>query len=257
MINQIEKLDESICEYLKYLFEDTDFEYVKDFLTHSEIFYEKDPFYISRDLLSISILKGGIKLTIISNPEAYKLYYDKFEKIKQLLIKRMPEISGYDVTHVHIKPDINKFKYIENKYTPIITPWDEINEMQTVLFKQLKSAVLPIDYQNIGNTCRTIMQKISNHVFDPLIYTDTDGKDVSEGCYKNRLHTVIKTELGGSDNKPIRAFSLAIIDSAEKAINLANDLTHSLNADPFIAESCVIGTISVINIIKIVTRRLK
>jgi hypothetical protein len=232
-------------QYLIYFFdneENTDFH---EFLSHSE-------FYWAPDIYSID--SNTRFLNIISAPEIYKKYYTKLDSFKETIKNMIYEISGVKISRNKIKPNLKKFQISANRYVPVLTPWDEINKNQNILLRQFRESKESIDYQNIGNTCRMIMQQISNIVFDINIHTDTNGKSVQEKDFKNRLHAYIKTELGGSSNKKLRAFSLALIDSAEKGVNLANDLTHSLNADSLIAESSVISTISLINIVRIIEK---
>ena len=232
-------------QYLIYFFDNDENEEIHEFLSHSE-------FYWAPDIYSFN--SNSRFLSIISDPEIYRKYYTRLESFKETIEKMINEISGIKISRNKIKPNLKKFQISANRYVPVLTPWDEINKNQKILLHQFRESKESIDYQNIGNTCRMIMQKISNIVFDIDIHVETDGRTVQEKDFKNRLHAYIKTELGGNANKKIRGYSLALIDSAEKAVNLANDLTHSLNADSLIAESCVISTISLINIVRIIEK---
>lgn len=231
-------------QYLIYFFDRDGSESIHEFLSHSEFYYAPNKFSLRNERL----------LTIVSDPEIFKKYYDHFDSFKTLINKMLWEFSGSNISKIKIEPNLKKFQISANRYVPVLTPWEEINKDQTILLQQFRESSESIDYQNIGNTCRMIMQKVSNIIFNPQKHTDTGGKNVSEGDFKNRLHTYIKMELGGHDNERIRAFSFSVIDSAEKAVNIANGLTHSLNADSFIAESCVVSTISLINIIRIIEK---
>lgn len=254
-MNNFEKLEESSYQFLIYMMEDHETEYIHDFLVHSDIFFEKDIFYLNLESRLFSSIKGGRILSIISNPDIYKKYYRQFEEIGKILKAKLYEISGYVITNITFKPNLEKFQILENRYTPVNTHWEEINNYQNILIDQLRTATEPIHYQNIGNTCRTIMQKIAEIVFNPETHKAPADKDLSKGMFKNRLHAYIKTELAGKDYRELRDFSLSIINSAENSINIANALTHSLNADSFIAEFCVISTISAVNTINIINRK--
>jgi len=235
------KMQEKISQYLIYLFDNEKTQSIHDYLSHSEI-------HVSEDLSSS--FSGSVKLLIVSNPDIYKKYNSELcfynKKIKEELFK----ITGVVITTVHTKPDLNKFQLLSNRYISIITPWEEINTYQKNLLEQLRIAKKTIDFQNVGNTARTIMQIISNIVFNSEIHIAPNGKDVSEGKFKNRLHTYIEKELIGDSNQEIRSFAISLIGTVENSIDIANKLTHSLNANVFIAETCVISTISAINIIK-------
>lgn len=152
-------------------------------------------------------------------------------------------------------PDLSKFQLLRNNYIPVYTPWEEINNLQNRLIQQLRSSSETIDFQNIGNTARTILQKVSTIVFDPSKHiADTPDKkiDLSEGKFKNRLHTYIKVELGGESNKELRDFAISIIDAAEKSVDISNKLTHDLNAKQLLAEASVISTITAVGMIKLI-----
>lgn len=53
-----------------------------------------------------------------------------------------------------------------------------INELQKKLIENIKMSNQSIDYQNIGNTSRTIMDKLARNVFDPLIHK-SDNPEIS------------------------------------------------------------------------------
>lgn len=242
---EYQEYENDTFQYLIYLLDNEDTQNIHDFLIHSEMLYALDMFSVNRN---------DRKLKIISDPDIFKKYYSQFNELKQVIKKKIFDISSVNITTIKIEPNLKKFQISENRYVPVLTPWEEINNAQNNMLEQFRKASESIDYQNIGNTCRTIMQKISNIVFDLQKHIAPSNIDVSEGKFKNRLHTYIKTELGGRDNEEIRDYSLSIINTAEKAIDLANTLTHSLNADSFISESCVVSTISAINIVRIIEK---
>jgi hypothetical protein len=240
---EFKEFEDDVFQYLIFLLDDDDTEITHEFLVHSEMYYA-----------STGQLNRARILKIVLDPDIYKKYYNRLDEIKKVIKEVLFDVKRIIISSIIIEPNLKKFRILDNRFVPVLTSWEEINKAQNIMLEQFREASDSIDYQNIGNTCRTIMQKVSSIVFNPQKHTDTGGKSVSEGDYKNRLHTYIKTELGGHDNEKIRAFSLSIIDSAEKAVNIANGLTHSLNADSFIAESCVVITISLINIIRIIEK---
>lgn len=237
--------ENDVFQYLIFLMDSEGTETTHDFLIHSEMYYAID----------ITIQWGGARiLKIVTDPDIYKKYYSRFDEIKEVIKKKVFDVKRTMISSIRIEPNLKKFSILENRYVPVLTPWEEINKEQNNMLEQFRKASESIDYQNIGNACRTIMQRISNIVFDPQKHIAPVGKDVSEGKFKNRLHTYIKTELEGQNYEEIRDYSLSLINTAEKAIDLANTLTHSLNANSFIAESCVISTISAINIVRIIKK---
>lgn len=245
-MSDLQKFNIKIDQFLIHFFDKEETADIHEFLIHSEIFFEPD---------GASSWSGAIKLIIVSNPEIYKKYYQQFKYFKERISNQLFELTRAVISNIRITPDLRKFQILENRYTPVLTPWEEINKYQSILIDQLRTATEPVHYQNIGNTSRTIMQKISDIVFNPDVHIGPADKDLSAGKFKNRLHTFIRIELGGEEYKEIRDFSISVIDTAEKSIDLANKLTHSLNADSLIAESCVISTISAVNMIKIIHRK--
>lgn len=245
-MGNLQKIDEKIFQYLIHLMDSTETAKIHDFLVHSDIYTQPD---------FSSSWQGAIGLTIVTHPDTYKEHNIELNDIKKSITKKLTEFSQIIITSIRVIPDLRKFQILNNRYSPVNTPWEEINNYQNILLEQLRTASEPIEYQNIGNTGRTIMQKISNLVFNPLIHKAPENVDLTEGRFKNRLHTYIKSTLGGADNKEIRDYALSVVDTAESSIDLANKLTHSLNADSFIAESCVISTISAINLIKIIVEK--
>lgn len=240
------KIDETIFQYLIHLMDNDENKDIYEFLIYSDIY---------ADLDYSSSWSGAIKLTIVTHPEIFKKHRKLLQFFNNTIKKEFYNFTGALVTNIINRPDLNKFQLLNNRYSSIVTPWEEINKYQNELIEQLRKANEVIHFQNIGNTARTIMQKISNIVFDPSIHKAPENIDVSEGKFKNRLHTYIKTELGGSENSEIRNYAISTIDAAEKAIDIANKLTHELNANKFIAESCVISTISAINIINSIYKK--
>jgi len=242
---EFKEYEKACIQYLIHFFDKDDSESIHEFVSHSEFYY------------ATNNLSGKINarlVQILTNPEMYKKYCHQLDSFKDKISKTLQEFSDVDIYKIVIRPNLNRFQILANRYFPVSTPWDEINEVQNTMLEQLRAATNPMEYQNIGNTCRTLMQKISNIVFKSHKHIAPEKIDVSEGKFKNRLHTYMDNELCGHNNLKIKDFSLSLIDTTEKAIDLANNLTHSLNADSFIAESCVVCTISSINIIRIIEK---
>jgi hypothetical protein len=163
-------------------------------------------------------------------------------------------IELVDIERVIIEPDYNRLNIINSIVHPIKTDWEEINLLQETLIKQLSSATNELDARNIGNSCRIILEKISDKVFDPSKHITTEAMDLSEGKFKNRLRVFLQNELNGESNKLLRQLSISAIDTVSKSVDLANTLTHKKEADCLIAEFCVVGTISAIGLINLANK---
>ena len=243
-MGDLSKLNETSYQFLLHLF-DTGTTYdIHEFLSHSTI-YTEDDFRI----------KDALKFYILINPEIFKKYQNIIKQIEDSISFKFYNFSHRHVSSVETFPDLNKFQILENRIVPIFTPWQEINSSQNHLLELQRTAKESIDFQNVGNSCRTILQKLAEIVFIPTKHICEDITiDLSAGKFKNRLHTYIRTELGGTENKELRDYALAVITAAEKSVDLANKLTHDLKATPFMAESCVISTVTVISIIKLIEK---
>lgn len=237
------RLNDKLYHYLLDLFDTRTTYDIHEFLTHSVIYIE--------DNYSIAIKDGKI-MHIVVDPVIYKKYQGLLHQFKPSIRQKFMEFSHRIITKVEVYPDLNKFQILQNAIVPIITPWEEINKKQDHLINLLKTAKETIDYQNVGNAARTLLQKLADIVFKADKHkSDTPDIDLSEGRFKNRLHTYIKSELGGKENKELRDFAISAITTAEKSVDLANKLTHDLNADSLLAETCTISVITVVSIIKL------
>lgn len=239
-------LSEKLFQYLIHLFDTSTTYDIHEFLTHSKVHIKPD--YSS----SFADAHGFI---IIVDPEIYKKYQGYLKQFKGSISSKFYQFTQTPITKVDIYPDLSKFQILENRIVPINTPWQEINSRQSHLLNLLRTAKETVDFQNIGNTSRTLLQKIASTVFDPAKHiAEEKDIDLGEAKFKNRLHTYIKVELGGKENKELRDYAVSVVTTAEKSIDLANKLTHDLNANSLMAESCVISTITVISIIKLIQK---
>jgi len=193
----------------------------------------------------------GYDVTIHTEFEVYSDHHYVIKELELLIQNDLKKITTLSIDHVKILPDYEKLEIINAEIRPVLTDWEEINQAQIQLIDQLRKSENSIDLQNVGNTSRTILQKLCKIVYKKEDHSPSDARiDVSEGKFKNQLHSYIKAELSGESNRELRQFAEASVTLVEKAIDLANTVTHKLTADKIIAEVCVIGTISAINIIK-------
>lgn len=241
--NAIEPFDEKKYLYLLHLADRPEEKYLHEILLNSKLFLETT-FVAFPD-------SKNYNLHLSIAPETYKKYQDLLNDFKILVKDKIRITFNMNIENVHVSPDLQNFHVFANKYIPQSTPWIEINEDQNQLLKSLQQAQSILEYQNVGNIARTIMQKITKLVFNEAKHLAV-GVDLGEDKYKNRLHTYIKTELQGNENKDFRHFAESIIASCEKAIDLSNTLTHDLKATAFMAESSVIGVLTSINIIRLI-----
>jgi len=190
------------------------------------------------------------------HPDVYIKYYANMDTYKRSLLRDFNKVSMYVFGELTILPDYEKFTVMDVGIQPVYTEWEEINMGQQKLIDLLRQSNEHLDFQNIGNTARIILQKLADIVFDPARHIPSDPKiNCSSGKFKNRLHTYIAIELQGSDNASLLEFAEAQINAMEKTIDLANTTTHKLNVEWPFAEACVTGAISVISVIKLIHQR--
>lgn len=238
------KLPEKQYQFLLHLFDTSTTYDVHEFLLHSEI-------HVQRDFNSTLLTPGDMH--IIVDPEIYKKYNGYLNAFKSTIGAKFREFTHINITGVQVYPNLNKFQILNNRITPVVTPWEEINSLQAHLIDQVRRAEQTTDFQNIGNTSRTILLKVAGHVFDPAKHIAPDNIDLGESKFKNRLHTYIKVELGEA-KKELRDYAISVITTAEKSVDLTNTLTHDLNANLIMAESCVISVVTVISFIRLIEK---
>lgn len=237
-------VSENFFQYLLHLFDNPATVDIHEFLSHSTIEFEEGAY-------------GEVSFHITVHPEIFKKHHGYLTQFENS-IKYKSQIIAPDlrIKKISVFPDLEKFQIIANRIVPVYTPWEEINSDQNHLISLLRLAKETIDFQNIGNCARTLLQKIANTVFEEKKHVAEDPKvGLSEGQFKNRLHTYIKFELQGNTHKKFRDYAESVITTAEKSVDLANELTHDLNANSFMAESTVISTITVISIIKLISNK--
>jgi len=150
--------------------------------------------------------------------------------LRKIGIKEFVEIDKYanDVPlTIHIVNDLEK--------------WDEIKEIINGLEKDCRYAETTIDYQNVGNSCRHILVKVAQLVYDPQIHNNIteNGKPIGKTDAVEMLSSYFSYTLKGKHNKYLRDYSQAAND-------LANKLTHDTSAtrrDMLITVSAIINLI--------------
>jgi hypothetical protein len=190
-------------------------------------------------------------LKIYLTPDIYSKYYGMKKDIEEIIKKRINDSFELLVPDLKLLPNLEKLEIIASEVKPIYTKWEEINLIQQKLIEILERSNGSIDYQSIGNTARTLMDKLARAVFNSELHKPNDpSMELSNGKYKNQLNTFISTELSGKKNKELRKLGESSIEFVGSSIDLMNSTTHKLNAKRHYAELCVISAISAVSIIK-------
>jgi hypothetical protein len=207
--------------------------------------------FIFKDHWNQSTFPNAYDLQLNLSPEIFTNHNKKIIFFAAILKQRINDSSPFIIDDLKILPNYEKIVIHNSEISIVITDWEEINDFQKKLIEDIKKSNHSIDYQNIGNSSRTIMDKLARIVFDSKIHKAENPEiELHNGKFKNQLNTYITYVLKGKKNKELRQFSVTAIDFTEKAIDLMNTTTHKLDTEKHFAEVCVISTISVISLIK-------
>lgn len=206
---------------------------------------------------SRNLLVTDINIELLTKPSIFTKYFDDKRTFETLIRTRARSLtpSSYSVIDVKITPDYSKLQLVDSLVLQVHTDWEEINGFQQKLIENLKVCNHSTDFQNIGNTARTTMDKLARLVYDPVKHKPSEPTiKVNDGMFKNQLHSYIKAELSGEKNREFRKVAESAVEFVKSSVDIMNSTTHSLNAEKHLAEVCVISTISAISIINLIEK---
>lgn len=199
------------------------------------------------------VFPNAYNLELFVTPDIFIKYQSMISDISRIIKSRINESTKLVIDKLRILPDFDKLEIQNFHVSPIKTEWQEINLLQEELLNRLQRSTTTMDYQNIGNSARVIMDKLARVVFDINLHKPSDiNKNVTNGKFKNQFHAYIATVLSGSKNKEFRMLANSAIEFVENSCDLMNKTTHKLDAEKHLAEVCVISTISAISIINLI-----
>lgn len=125
-----------------------------------------------------------------------------------------------------------------------INKWDEIKNAITELENDCRYAETTMDYQNLGNSCRHLIIKVAQLVYDPKVHNNItdDGKTIGKSDAVEMLSSFFSHSLRGKHNKTLKEY-------AQATNNLANKLTHDTNVT---RREMLIAVSSTMNLVYIV-----
>lgn len=126
--------------------------------------------------------------------------------------------------------------------------WPNIDNNVIMIKKTLFEADCIEKFQTVGLICRETLISLSQIIYNKEKHKTLDGIEPSKTDAKRMIESFISVEMGGSSNEAIRKLSKASLD-------VANDLTHRRTADFKLAALCAQSTISLINIIAIISEK--
>lgn len=244
-MSEIEKLDPKVKSFMKDLAKSRGLNNVVTTLDKSEIWVLTEQIRGMNPTYAMSISVDPYHFIWASK-------HSTMDNIADYIVSLYRECGGAPVSRRSVTPDLDKYKITSNEIITHKTPWEKINQEQKDLLNQWNSSRGKRDYQNIGNTARTLVTILADTVYNRERHQAPEGVDTSRGKFKNRLHTYIKKELIGTKNKEVKELGTSLIETTEKSIDLMSSLTHEEEASSFYAESCVLSTITLVRIVTLI-----
>ena len=106
-----------------------------------------------------------------------------------------------------------------------INKWEDIKNAINELENDCCNAETTMDYQNLGNSCRHLIIKVAQLVYDSKIHNNIieKGKEIGKADAVEMLSSFFSYSLKGKHNKILKEY-------VQAANDLANKLTHDTNA---------------------------
>jgi hypothetical protein len=128
------------------------------------------------------------------------------------------------------------------------TGWQKVDRQLQEAKLRLQTAGSEEQFQAVGLVCREVLITVSQTVFNPTRHKSPDGVNPSDTDAKRLLEAIFEVELQGSANEEARAH-------AKAAVKLAYALQHKRTADFRMAALCSEATVSVVNLLAVLTDR--
>lgn len=134
-----------------------------------------------------------------------------------------------------------------NNLAKEITKWKEIKDAICRLENECQYAKNTMDFQNLGNSCRHLLIKVAQMVYDSQKHNNVTetGVEIGKNDAEEMLSSFFDYSLKGKHNKYLKAYAKATND-------LANKLTHDMSAtkkDMLLAVSATINLIYIVGTI--------
>lgn len=129
-----------------------------------------------------------------------------------------------------------------------LTGWLRVDRTVFEMRRRIKEAITEEQFQAIGLLSREAIISLAQAVYDPQKHSVSEEITPSKTDAKRMLEAFINIELPGSTNEATRKYTKA-------ALTLANSVTHKRSATKNEARLCLIATMSLVNIIKIVSSK--
>ncbi|WP_146085127.1 hypothetical protein [Rathayibacter tritici] len=107
-----------------------------------------------------------------------------------------------------------------------VTGWPRVDEEVAEMRKHFEIASSQQDYSNIGNDCVSLLEALSETVYDHARHQRGDDPEPPVQMTKERLTRYIEVELVGSDNAGLRKLARAAIEFAQAVKHRRSTVTR-------------------------------
>lgn len=148
--------------------------------------------------------------------------------------------------------DIIKNGYVSQRVNlyDSLTGWESVDRCLKSIKDKLVKSIHSEEYQQIGLLSREALINLAKEVYDPNIHKSSDDVTPSSTDAKRMLESYLMAELCGKANEISRKHAKASLD-------FANELQHKRTADFRDAALCAEATISLVNIVSIISGKRK
>lgn len=165
------------------------------------------------------------------------------------------DLPSYASRRVHLasmyQPLLDRIQSMPGTSTDLFqepTGWPRVDRGIAELRLRMDQAQTEEQFQAVGLLCRETLISVAQVVHDASRHPATDGTVPSETDAKRMLDAYVAVELAGGPNEGVRKH-------AKAALALANDLQHHRTAEYRQAALCAEATISLVNIVAIISGR--
>lgn len=124
----------------------------------------------------------------------------------------------------------------------IKTPWEDINNATRKLLEDSANAADRFSYNQVGVLGREIYILLGTKVYKPEMNNRADGRPIGTADAKGMLESFIEYRLKGKSNEDMREY-------ADKAVKLAEPVTHTKTEDRKSMETLVTAVIALVALI--------
>jgi hypothetical protein len=126
--------------------------------------------------------------------------------------------------------------------------WPKVDRQIHTARQRLMVADNEEDYQTVGLLCREVLISLAETAYNPSTHRSLDGVEPSKSDAARMLEAYFQVELAGGANEESRAH-------AKAALKLAVALQHKRTASYRMAALCAEATVSVVNLVAILSGR--